>query len=130
MDFIETGLTLKKEDFNDYIKERLLTIYHENIFYFPFIWSSCISFHRSSLLEPKTKYQLFNMIIGFECKDARAHTRRSRYARLATHLNLNMLWSNPRNKNVEKRSGQLKFEVTDLETHLHKITCQFYLAKN
>ena len=36
MDFIEAGLTLKKEDFNDYIKERLLTIYHENIFLLPF----------------------------------------------------------------------------------------------
>ena len=31
MDFIEAGLTLQKEDFNDYIKERLLTIYQENI---------------------------------------------------------------------------------------------------
>ena len=37
MDFIEPGLSLKKENFNDYIKERLLTIYHKNIFYFPFI---------------------------------------------------------------------------------------------
>ena len=37
MDFIEAGLTLKRENFNDYIKERLFTIYHENIFYFPFI---------------------------------------------------------------------------------------------
>ena len=35
MNFIEAGLTLKKENFNDYIKERLH--YHENIFYFPFI---------------------------------------------------------------------------------------------
>ena len=32
MDFTEAGQTLKKENFNDYIKERLLTIYHENIF--------------------------------------------------------------------------------------------------
>ena len=37
INFIEAGLTLKKENFNDYIKERLLTIYHENIFCFPFI---------------------------------------------------------------------------------------------
>ena len=28
MNFIEAGLTLKKEDFSDRIKERLLTIYH------------------------------------------------------------------------------------------------------
>ena len=56
------------------------------------------------------------MIIGFDYKDARAPTWWSRYARLATYLNLNMLWSNPRNKNVEKWSGQLKFEATDLKT--------------
>ena len=28
----------------------------------------------------------------------------------------------PGNKNVEKRNGPLKFEVTDLELHLHNIT--------
>ena len=28
--------------------------------------------------------------------------------------------SNPQNKNVEKRSGKLKFKVTDLEPRLHK----------
>ena len=38
---------------------------------------------------------------------------------------LDMLWSNPPNKNVEKWNGQLKFEVTDLEYHLHKVTDQF-----
>ena len=48
-----------------------------------------------------------------------------RYAGLASYLNLNMLWSNPRNKNVEKWSGQLKFEITHLEPYLHKITGQF-----
>ena len=37
MDFIEAGLTLRKEDFNDYIKEPVLTIYQQDIFYFPFI---------------------------------------------------------------------------------------------
>ena len=37
MDFIKVGLTLKKENFNDYIKEGLLTIYHDNIFYFRLI---------------------------------------------------------------------------------------------
>ena len=36
MDFIEADLTLKKEDFNDHIKERLLTIYHKNIFLLSF----------------------------------------------------------------------------------------------
>ena len=48
------------------------------------------------MLEPETNYQLFNMIISSGYKDASA--------RLAacTYLNLNMLWSNPRNKNVEK----------------------------
>ena len=35
-----------------------------------------------------------------------------------------MLWSDPRNKNVEKWSSQLKIEVTDPEDHLHKITGQ------
>ena len=53
------------------------------------IWLSCISFHRSSMLE------LFNMIISNGYKDARAPTRWSRYAWLATYLSLNMLWSNP-----------------------------------
>ena len=33
--------------------------------------------------------------------------------------------SNPRNKNVEKWNGRLKFEVTGLELHSHKITGQF-----
>ena len=38
MDCIEADLTLKKEDFKDYSKERLSTIYHENVvFYFPCI---------------------------------------------------------------------------------------------
>ena len=72
------------------------------------------SFHRSSILEPKTNYQPFNMIIGFGYKDARAPTRWSCYARLATYLNLNMLWSNPRNKIVEKWSGQLRRLRSDL----------------
>ena len=52
-----------------------------------------------------------------------------RYAGLASYLNLNMLWSNPRNKNVEKWSGQLKFEITDLKPYLHKITGQFNRPK-
>ena len=38
MDFIEAGLTLKKENFNVYIKERLLTIYQENIFFTPLLF--------------------------------------------------------------------------------------------
>ena len=40
-----------------------------------------------------------------------------------------MLWSNPRNKNVEKWNGHLKFELTDLELRLRKIIGQFQLAK-
>ena len=39
-----------------------------------------------------------------------------------TLLNLNMLLSEPQNKNVEKWSGQLKFEFTDLDLHLYEIT--------
>ena len=46
-------------------------IYHENVFFLLFIRLSCISFHRSSMLEPKTNYQLFNMIIGVGHEDAR-----------------------------------------------------------
>ena len=44
-------------------------------------------------------------------------------------LNLNMLLSEPQNKNVEKWSGQLKFEFTDLDPHLHEITGLFYGPK-
>ena len=44
---------------------------------------------------------------------------------LPTYLNLNMLRSDPRNKNAEKLSDQLKFKVADLKPHLHKITGQF-----
>ena len=43
------------------------------------------------MLEPETHYQLFNMIIGFGYKYATAPARWSRYAPLATYLNLNML---------------------------------------
>ena len=71
MDFIEAGLTLKKENF----KERLLTIYNENIFSFAFYLIVLYWFHRSSVLEPETNYQLFNMIIGFGYKYATAPTR-------------------------------------------------------
>ena len=39
---------------------------------------------------------------------------------------LTYVWSNPPNKNAEKWSGQLKFELTDLGPHLHKITGQFF----
>ena len=33
MDFIEAGLTLKKEDFNDHMKERLFTIYFTSLLF-------------------------------------------------------------------------------------------------
>ena len=46
-----------------------------------------------------------------------------------TLLNLNMLWREPQNKNVEKWSGQLKFEFSDLDPHLHEMTAQFYGPK-
>ena len=67
MDFIEAGLTVKKGDLN-YIKECLLNICQENFFYFPFISLSCISFHRSSVLKPKTNCRLFNMMIVWGLK--------------------------------------------------------------
>ena len=76
-----------------------------------FCFIICISFH---MLEPKTNYQLFKVIIGFGYKEATATITGSQdHAMLHTYLNLNMLWSDPRNKNVEKWSSQLKFEITD-----------------
>ena len=76
MNFIEPGLTLKMEDFNERIKERLLTTYHQTNFFSSLLIDCLVfSFHRSFMLEAQATYQLFNMIIGFGHKGAKAPTR-------------------------------------------------------
>ena len=100
MDFIEAGLTLKKEYLMIILKNVYGTFATEK-----FLFTSL----------------LFDfLVLVFIC------LRPNQLSTIQHGLNLNTLWSNPQNNNVEMWSRQLKFKVTNLEPHLHKITGQFF----